>query len=128
MTNKSSNDVAQLEGIAKAHADFLSAMCIPPHPIGTDGHSVDINQRGLYLTLFLSAAKIFATALIEEASVNDTSREIADADLDLAVDAHFHDLAGDIGGTFSRAADAIGGQPYSGMRERGPMVKREWWR
>lgn len=128
MTNKSSNDVVPLEGIAKAHADFLSAMCIPPHPIGIHGTAVDISQRGLYLTLFLSAAKIFATALIEEASVNDTSREIADADLDLEIDAKFHDLAGDISGTFSKAADAIGGENYHGIRSRGPMVNREGWR
>jgi hypothetical protein len=122
MTSKTANDVATLEGIAKAHADFLSAMCIPPHPIGTDGHSVDISQRGLYLTLFLSAAKIFATALIEEASVNDTSREIADADLDLEVDAKFRDLAGDISGTFSKAADRINDEQYEGT-VRGPFFR-----
>jgi hypothetical protein len=109
--------------LERSHAALVAAIAhaaVPPLPL--EPSPGDFAARGLAATTMLSSVKEYLRQLVDDATENDPTTIMRDAELIESIDAHLSDLASDIAGTFAKVAERIVEGRY-GSCPRGPMYR-----
>lgn len=92
-------------------------------PIPVTPSPSDFTTRALRAELLLSIVRTTLIKLVTEATENDHTNIMKDADLVRSIDAHLSDLAGDISGALHQVAERLIADNYGSVTTRGPFVR-----
>lgn len=108
--------IKQDPNVAQPFKDTLPSIPVTPSPS-------DFTTRALRAELLLSILRTTLIKLVTEATENDHTNIMKDAELVRSIDAHLSDLAGDISGALHQVAEHLADQNYGSVSTRGPFYR-----